>query len=219
MSSTTPRLGLTKPDGGDLFLRQDFINNYNILDQYPGSFICTSTTRPVWTSAQAGQTIIETDTRRILTWDGSLWHDIQSAPAAWIRGWQPTRELEIGSNQWVTLTIGTINVSRAASIAAIYHINAEQNRYGGFGYTFEPLIDNVYAGAYPSVPGILGGEYVQWHTYSKGLMDDYRVFSTVGMANLQPGNHSFGVRIHTGHGTGSIFKMSVLAFMVNSTDV
>lgn len=67
MSQLTPHLGLKKPDGTDPFLRQDFDDNYDLLDTVPGMFICTSTTHPTtWGDNQVGRAIIEVDTGNIL---------------------------------------------------------------------------------------------------------------------------------------------------------
>lgn len=73
MSSLTTRLALKRPDGTDPFLRTDFVNNWNKLDQYPGIFICTSGTRPTWGDGQIGMAIYETDTKREYKWDGAAW--------------------------------------------------------------------------------------------------------------------------------------------------
>jgi len=67
MSQLTPHLGLKKPDGSDPFLRQDFDDNYDVLDAAPGIYICTSSTHPTtWGDNQVGRGIIEVDTGAIL---------------------------------------------------------------------------------------------------------------------------------------------------------
>ena len=224
MSSTTPRLGLINPDGTDLFQRSDFVSNHNKLDQYPGTFVCTSQTRPVWGANQAGQSIFETDTRRQLWWDGSVWHDTSSSPPAWIFGFQPGYEIEFSPSQDMNFTMGTINVRRAGSLALIGVINAEQNAFDSFQLRANLTVDGVYAGAYYNTPN---GTYLndgmdssQWHTYGPfAYWDDYRVITIIGMKSVTAGNHNIGVHLKTQQGHGSIVRMSVMAFMVNSTDV
>lgn len=67
MSSQSPHLGLKVPDGSDPFLRQDFVDNYGILDGAPGVFLCTSTTHPTtWGDNQVGRLICETDTGAVM---------------------------------------------------------------------------------------------------------------------------------------------------------
>jgi microcystin-dependent protein len=73
VSSLTTRLALKRNDGTDPFLRADFTQNWNKLDQYPGTFVCTSGTRPSWGDAQIGLNIWETDTKLEYRWDGADW--------------------------------------------------------------------------------------------------------------------------------------------------
>ena len=72
MPSISPRLGLVRPLSSDAFITQDFYDNYTTLDSYPGSYICTSSTRPSgWGSAQTGMEIFETDTLLRWYWSGT----------------------------------------------------------------------------------------------------------------------------------------------------
>lgn len=220
MSTTTPRLGLISPAGTDQFERADFVSNYAILDQYPGTFVCTSTTRPHWTSAQLGQLILETDTKRMMEWDGSSFHEVQSAPSAWMRSIDPSIStsgpISLSSHQSLQFTIGTISLRRPASIAMLVNCNIKQMRYQSFSASFTPLIDNGYVGPYTGT----GAEVSQWHTFgTEGNWNDYRVIPGFGMKSVGAGNHSLGIRMTTQQGTGSLLKASVLAFMVNSSDV
>jgi Chaperone of endosialidase len=74
MSTFTARLRIKRPDGTDPFLRQDFVDNYNLLDRYPGAFICTNATRPSdWGVGQSGLDIKETDTGYTYRWSGTDW--------------------------------------------------------------------------------------------------------------------------------------------------
>lgn len=75
-SGTTARLGLPVWSGGDSFLRTEFNAAMATIDSSPGVLVCTSSTRPVWGSGQAGRTIIETNTSRIYVWDGSAWNRV-----------------------------------------------------------------------------------------------------------------------------------------------
>lgn len=217
MSTTTPRLGLISPAGTDQFERADFVSNYATLDQYPGTFVCTSATRPHWTSAQAGQLILESDTKRLLEWDGSSWHDVQSTPPAWMKSLDAAiNPINLSSHQSLQFTVGTISLRRPASIAMVVNCNIKQLRYQSFSASFAPLIDNGYVGPFAGT----GADVSQWHTYgTEGNWNDYRVVPAFGMKSVAAGNHSLGIRMTTQQGTGSLLKVSVLAFLVNSTDV
>jgi hypothetical protein len=72
MSSLSQRLGLKRPDTADGFSTVDISNNWGILDNYPGTYICTAGTRPVgWGAAHSGMQIWETDTSLMWRWNGS----------------------------------------------------------------------------------------------------------------------------------------------------
>jgi hypothetical protein len=71
MATTTDKLGLKKPAGTDPFLLTDFNSNTDLIDRAPGVYYCTSTTRPSWSSPQAGRMILETDTKKMFIWPGS----------------------------------------------------------------------------------------------------------------------------------------------------
>lgn len=217
MSTTTPRIGLTKPDGSDQFSRAILNANSDKLDSQPGLWVCTSTTRPAWTTAQKGQCISETDTRRIMHWDGSAWHDIQTNPPVFYRAYAPQTQVAIATNQTLQLTLGTITLRRPASIAVMAIANLKQMRYQSFQCNYYPLIDNGYIGAY----GGTTTDANQWHTYgAEGNWNDYRVVPSLGMkANLAAGNHTLGIRVGAAQGNGSLVRASIMAFMVNSTDV
>jgi hypothetical protein len=86
MSSLTPRLSLKRPDDTDPFLTQDFVDNYNKLDAAPGVHICTSTTRPSWSGAQAGRAIFLTDWKCFQWWSGSSWQDERAATGLFAGG-------------------------------------------------------------------------------------------------------------------------------------
>lgn len=71
MATTTDKLGLKKPAGTDPFLLTDFNSNTDLIDRAPGVYYCTSSTRPSWSSPQAGRMIVETDTKKMFIWPGS----------------------------------------------------------------------------------------------------------------------------------------------------
>lgn len=73
MTTPSPKLQLAVPSQVDPFSTDDLAANWGKIDAAPGSFICTSTTRPVWTSAQAGRKILETNTGLEWWWDGDEW--------------------------------------------------------------------------------------------------------------------------------------------------
>lgn len=73
MTTLSPKLGLVLPYGPDAFSTTDIRNNWSQIDTAPGSYICTSSTRPTWTTAQAGRKIMESNTGLDWWWDGAAW--------------------------------------------------------------------------------------------------------------------------------------------------
>lgn len=81
MATFSTVLGLKLNSESDPFQLTDFIQNWGILDASPGTFICKSTSRPTWTSAQSGRLIFMTDLKQLSFWNGSSWNDLRdSAP-------------------------------------------------------------------------------------------------------------------------------------------
>lgn len=119
MSLLSTRLGLKKPQDSDPFLTTDFDGNLDIIDSYPGVWVCTSSTKPLWGAAQAGQQIFCTDTRTLLSWTGSAWVDSLAVSGAW-QLFQPlgatvTPATGLGDSTF-NYTLGTISSSRACNV-------------------------------------------------------------------------------------------------------
>lgn len=70
-ATPTPRLGLLKPAPTDNVSVAQLNQNADTIDASPGTFICTSTTRPA--APFSGQFIYETDTKKKLVYDGTAW--------------------------------------------------------------------------------------------------------------------------------------------------
>jgi hypothetical protein len=72
-STNTTRFGLNKPTPGTaepVNAASNFSSNMDIIDTNLGYFVCTSSTRPPTVS---GKVIYETDTNRVLVWNGTAW--------------------------------------------------------------------------------------------------------------------------------------------------
>lgn len=79
MTTPSPKLALALPTVADAFTTADLKANYEKIDAAPGSYICTSTTRPAWSAGQAGRKIIETDTGLEWWWDGTDWNRLSAS--------------------------------------------------------------------------------------------------------------------------------------------
>jgi hypothetical protein len=119
MSTTTTRLGLYKPaaDGSELVnVVTDLNNNLDSIDAKMGAFVCTSGTRPG--SPYNGQFIRETDTGKLMLWDGTAWRQVLYNTAAW------TNPLSVSGGD-VTATAGAFLVARSAGIAFDAKVTAD----------------------------------------------------------------------------------------------
>jgi hypothetical protein len=72
-------LGLKLNQLSDPFELSDFVANWDILDASPGTFICTSVSRPSWGAAQAGRMIFMTDLKQTSYWSGTSWNDLRNS--------------------------------------------------------------------------------------------------------------------------------------------
>lgn len=73
MTTLSDRLGLKRHTTADAFHVADYADNWAVLDDFPGIYICTSGTRPTWAAAQEGMSIYETDKKLVWHWDGAAW--------------------------------------------------------------------------------------------------------------------------------------------------
>jgi hypothetical protein len=71
MPTPSTRLALNIFSTADTFSTAQYDANWSLLDNYPGIYICTSTTRPTWGANQNGMRIHETDTGLSWVWNGS----------------------------------------------------------------------------------------------------------------------------------------------------
>lgn len=157
MSTTTPKLGLKKPDGTDPFLRQDFADNYDKLDANPGVYICDSTTKPVWGASQAGRLIWLTDYKQLQFWDGTTWNDERTATPMFAGG--AVFDATIGKNATPIYNIINFTTPRPCTLAIFMNCtvscagNATQDVY--FRVNFDG--SDQFLGAYSDTAWFAGG--------------------------------------------------------------
>lgn len=117
MSTLSPKMSLKRPDGTDPFLRQDFVDNWNKLDAAPGVYICTSSTRPTWGSAQAGRMIFMTDWKQLQYWDGSSWVNPRASVPFFAGG--TLLDATVGRNAAPIYNVVNINTPQPTTLAII----------------------------------------------------------------------------------------------------
>lgn len=219
MSTSSQHLGLILNDESDPFLRTDFTANWNKIDQYPGVFICTSSTLPAWTANQAGQSVYLTDSRRTLHWDGATWHAGTDLSPSWTGSISPG--VSMTHNQTVKYTIGTVVTRTPATLMVTMVAEGRQNNGPSagspLGLSVYPLIDNANASTNTGA----GAFYSQWDTSLGGGFNDYRSIPVIGVKAVAAGSHPIGIQVTTSLGSngGAFIQASFVATLVNTTDV
>jgi hypothetical protein len=115
-------LGLKLNDESDPFQLSDFTANYEILDASPGTYICTSTSRPSWGADQNGRLIFMSDLKQLSYWNNSSgWTDLRDAAPVFAGGFY----LDAGLNPGSTATFGllTFTTPRPSALAVIATAN------------------------------------------------------------------------------------------------
>lgn len=74
MPADTPRLKLKKPVEGSFGWQTAWYDNADAVDAHPGILVCTSTTRPA--APWAGQVVFESDTKKLMIFDGTIWREV-----------------------------------------------------------------------------------------------------------------------------------------------
>lgn len=111
MPSPSTRLRIAKPSTEDPFSTTEIASNWQIVDDFPGRFVCTSTTRPQnWGANQNGMSIYETDSDLEWEWTGSTW--TRHGPVGWLNGTERTSDFS--TNQTAAQTV----VSTAVTVPA-----------------------------------------------------------------------------------------------------
>lgn len=115
MATYSTVLGLKLNQLSDPFELSDFVGNWGILDASPGTFICTSVSRPSWGTAQKGRLIFMTDLKQTSYWTGTAWADLRDSVPTFAGGTYLSVTCNPGSSG--TFNILTFTTPRPCSMA------------------------------------------------------------------------------------------------------
>lgn len=121
MPTLTTHLGLVKPSTSDPFVTADIADNWQTLDDSPGIFVCTSTTRPTWGTSQKGRCIIENDTNLIWRWTGTQWARTTPAGLLPLDSGNPAIAEMTGTASTNSTTPVIVNADDGTSGACVLH--------------------------------------------------------------------------------------------------
>ncbi|MFJ4902870.1 hypothetical protein [Streptomyces sp. NPDC088727] len=218
MSGTTPRLGLKTHDESDPFLRQDFNDNSARLDASPGSFLCTSASRPAWGANQSGMRVYETDTRREVVWTGTAWREVLTAPPVWTGWLRP--DVALGHNTHVYYKLATFNVTRPGALLVDMAVEVAIQSLYTMNLNFRVQVDGNDAQIGSSASYL---RVEQVHTSGSGWQRSYMV-PALGLRSVGVGTHNFGIHMYTipeattKAGSCRLVTARGSALLVNSTD-
>ena len=214
MATFTPRMQLKRPDGSDPFARQDFVDNYNKIDQAPGRHICTSSSRPSWGPAQAGRTITETDTRAEYFWSGTAWQPLLSAVTEWTNTITPWG-LQ-GAYTRTHYPIMTITTSRPGNLLFMMNAGAWCSDVGN---------SEAYMTGSPTLNGATVSEgastcYFQWGgANNDNWVDSFKVSSFFTAIGVQAGTYQIGSSFITNRGLPiGVWRVNMTVLLANNSD-
>lgn len=189
MATFSTILGLKLNSQSDPFQLADFIQNWGILDASPGIFICTSTSRPSWTSSQSGRLIFMTDQKCLSYWNGTSWNDLRDSAPVFAGGVLINSHVNPGTTaSYNVLTLTTPRTSALAIIltgaytcannvaqAASQWVSFDgvQQQMGGFQETMR----------FPGTPG------------DSGQALGIEAVSLAVIPSVSPGQHKIGVQV------------------------
>jgi hypothetical protein len=211
VATFTSRMGYKKPDGSDPFLRTDYTDLLDTLDANPGSLVCTSTSHPSWAAGQAGRSIYETDTRRVLWWDGTSFKETLIAPSSWTASAAVNATYPTSTNN--SLTVGSITTTRAGVLTVwLEAVLGFQASSTDQSITVSCLIDGTSS-------DVSGGQYETQASMS-GASVSYRSVLAMGSRAISAGTHTVGIRVTIGSGPvgGRVGNCGFTALLTSTSD-
>lgn len=199
----SPRLGLALPDLTDRFSTADLRSNWQKVDAAPGTFICTSTTRPTgWGANQAGRRIIETNTKLEWMWTGTGWVRLSGGTGALKTSGgadalvQRTTTFDTASDSYVKV-VGISNVVVPAGNRPLMYVATWQQADNDSGIGVACIARNATAGGGP----VLGRTFIAQSPGSTGNGGSIVAFERGG---LPANTYDFSIQLRTG-GSGRVY--------------
>jgi hypothetical protein len=200
-------LGLKLNSATDPFLLSDFIGNWTLLDGSPGVYICTSSSRPSWTAAQAGRLIFMTDWKCLSYWTGTGWADNRDASPVVAGGTYLNASVAKGTTgQW---TIISMTLPRTCALAI-----AVTGTYLCASNQSQDLWQRVLVDGVGSTANQLGGYREQLRFIADPTTGDSAGMTATSLqviSGITAGSHTVGVAVDIGTHTAPITVIGVKA--------
>jgi hypothetical protein len=141
---------LRSPQSTDNFDIADFQFNLSQMDAAPGVAAGLSSARPSWDAGQAGRLYYETDTRRLIVWNGAAWADILQAAESFAGSMvSPTLPASMAPTTTYNYNFPTITLTRpqrlVGTLAVNWKVPENQNAYLSFKLYFNYGASSIQA--------------------------------------------------------------------------
>lgn len=165
MPTSSARLGIAKPTTADDFDTAELAANWQLVDDHPGIFICTSGTRPSWGANQDGMQIYETDTDLYWRWDGAAF--ARTAAKGYLAGTSRTTNVTENAGVPITILSQAVTVPTGGRKTQIVFSWASSVGDGAawVTLTYDGVVVNRFGLWATYNPG---GTWVQYHTPASG---------------------------------------------------
>lgn len=189
----SPHLGMTRFAGSDPFLRSDIVADLDIIDQYPGTFICTSTTRPSWSAAQAGMSIQETDTGRELWWTGTGWQVKENYSRVYAGNINISTNLSKGASPAAYVVYNSLTTVRPCTLAVLMTVRVQKPAATPQTINLDPWIDGTSC-------AVGGGATLNFPDGPSGTTKNHaQVASLIGLrTGVAAGAHDIQLKVSVG---------------------
>lgn len=194
MATYSTFLGLKLNSATDPFLLSDFIGNWTILDGSPGVYVCTSSSRPSWTAAQAGRLIFMTDWKCLSYWSGSAWLDCRDAAPVFSAGVYLSASVAKGTTgSWTIISLTCPRTcALAIAVTGTYLVAANAN---------QDVWQRVLVDGAGSTANQLGGYREQLRFIANAGVSDNAGMTATSLqvvTGITPGTHTIGVAADIG---------------------
>lgn len=212
MATFSTVLGLKLNDQSDPFELSDFIGNWGILDASPGIFICTSLTRPTWSTPQAGRLIFMKDLKQLSYWSGTGWNDLRDSSPLFAGA--STLNTSVNPGASPVFNVVTFTTPRPCSLAIWLT--------GTYAYPNNKFQNANQAVTFDGVAGTLGSyqEQIRFsgNNLDNGAFASITCLSMQALPTVSAGQHKIGARLQVGSDYPVAVKVTgykVLAMIAN----
>lgn len=192
MATFSTMLGLKLNAQSDPFQLSDFVSNWGIIDASPGTYICTSTSRPAWNASQAGRLIFMTDLKQMSYWTGTAWADLRDSAPVFAGGTYLGTSVNPGAQPIFNILTFTTPRPSALAIWAEATYNYPNNK------TQDAFQSVIFDGAGAGIGSYREQVRFAGNSGDSGSPTGINALSMAVVPSVNPGQHTIGVKMQNG---------------------